>query len=87
MHARQHSPTSTPWLGGDRELPVEKEYSSPYAWNPLQKDMPSKDLVTVTGAALSLPAECFPGPVAGILQAKPDQSSLLDLSQRPPQFF
>lgn len=56
-------------MGGDHHLLAEKEHSSPYAWNPFQKDMPSKVTATDTN---SLPAEHLPWPVPGILQAKPD---------------
>lgn len=56
-------------MGGDHHLLAEKEHSFPFAWNPVQKDKPSKVTATDTN---SLPAEHLPWPVPGILQAKPD---------------
>lgn len=52
---------------------IEKEYASPYAGNPFQKDKPSKDLVTATQATISPPAVRLPWLVPGILRAKPSQ--------------
>lgn len=74
-------------LGEDRDLPIEKEHSSPYAWNLFQKDNPSKDLVTATDTTISPPAIHLPWLVPAILQANQVKVCLLHLSQRSSQFL